>query len=582
MSDCNHCPFAEKNEYKIVLVGNPNVGKSSLFNLLSGRYEEVSNYPGTSVSVATAKTYGGTLTDTPGIYSLAGNSQLEKITKKYVAEADIIINVVNALTLDRDLILTKQLLEMKCNPMLVINQVDEAEKRGFSINQEKLSETLGIEVIKAIAIQGIGRHEILQAIQNHRKKTCCFADNYSNIKDIFDECLVKHHHGHRRRHGHHHRHRVKIDHFLLNPLFGWPIAIFVLYLLFKVLGTVISGYCVDYLIAAMDKFYVPMMSECVSNLFGNSLFAKILSGEFGMLTMTVKMIFGILLPLIAGFYILMSLLEDSGYIPRMAALTSRFFNFLGMNGDAVIPALLGFGCGAMGTISARILGTDKEKIIVTALIGIAIPCAAQQGIIISLLTSLNNADIFFAYIAVMLAITIISGKILNFCLKGDISCFVMDIPPLRLPSFNNCRRKTIRRVKDFLFESVPIFTASSVVISVLNEYGILNWLQSGLTPIVENLLHLPKEFSDVFVMGILRRDLASVEVFNMSRNLLETGSQILTATVVISLFVPCMNAILVIFKERGWKMAIGLWFGTFLISIGVGAVLTRIAEVVCG
>jgi ferrous iron transport protein B len=574
MSDCNHCPFADKDEYKIVLVGNPNVGKSSLFNLLSGKYEEVSNYPGTSVSVATAKTCGGTLTDTPGVYSLVGNSQLEEITKKYVDEADIIINVVNALTLDRDLILTKQLLEMKCNPLLVINQIDEAEKREISINQEKLSETLGVQVIKAIATKGIGKHEILQAIQNHRKRNCTLLNNSSNIKEVLDKCLSLNNTAPGL--------SQKIDTILLNPLFGWPVAILVLYLLFKVLGTVISGYCVDYLIAAMDKFYVPMISECVLNLFGNNLFAKILSGEFGMLTMTVKMIFGILLPLIAGFYILMSLLEDSGYIPRMAALTSRFFNFLGLNGDAIIPALLGFGCGAMGTISARVLGTEKEKIIVTALIGIAVPCAAQQGIIISLLASLNDIGVFFAYIAVMLAVAVICGKVLSFCLKGDISCFVMDIPPLRLPSFNNCRRKTIRRVKDFLFESIPIFAVSSVVISVLHEYGVLNWLQAGLAPIVENFLHLPKEFSDVFVMGIIRRDLASVEVFNMSRNLLRTRAQILTATVVISLFVPCINAILVIFKERGWKMAIGLWFSTFLISIGVGAVLTRIAESVWG
>ncbi|MDR2794487.1 MAG: ferrous iron transporter B [Holosporaceae bacterium] len=570
MLDCNHCPFAAKDEYKIVLVGNPNVGKSSIFNLLSGKYEEVSNYPGTSVSVATAKIHGGILMDTPGVYSLAGNSQLEQITRKYAAEADIIINVVNALTLDRDLMLTKQLLEMNCNPVLVINQIDEAEKRGISLDREKLSERLGVEVIKAIATKRIGKHEIMQAILNHRKKNCSLLNNSSDIKEVLDKCLsVKNTAPGLSQ---------KIDNLLLNPIFGWPIAIFVLYLLFKVLGTVISGYCVDYLIAAMDKFYVPAISECVSNLFGNNLFAKILTGEFGMLTMTVKMIFGILLPLIAGFYIIMSLLEDSGYIPRMAALTTRFFNFLGLNGNAVIPVLLGFGCGAMGTISARILETDKEKIIVTALIGIAIPCAAQQGIIISLLASLNNAGIFFAYIAVMVVITAISGKILTLCLKGDISCFAMDIPPLRRPSFENCRRKTMRRVRDFLFESVPIFAASSVVISALHECGALNWLQASLAPIVENLLHLPKEFSDVFVMGIIRRDLASVEVFNMSQNLLATGAQILTATVVISLFVPCINAILVIIKERGWKMALILWFSTFVISIGVGAILTRIAE----
>ncbi|MDR0580907.1 MAG: ferrous iron transporter B, partial [Holosporaceae bacterium] len=511
MSDCRHCPF--DLECKIVMVGNPNVGKSSLFYMLSGKYEEISNYPGTSVAVAIAKTHFGTLIDTPGIHSLTEGTQLEEITKKYVNEADVVVNVVNALTLERDLILTKQLLEMQCNMLLVVNQIDEAEKNGISIDCEQLSRTLEVEVVKTIATRGGGKHEIRRAIWKSREKSCSVRRCDSpDIRDVLDRCLSTQNAVHGR--------MQKIDALLLNPLVGWPIAIFVLYLLFKVLGTVISGHLVDHLVAALDEFYVPAVSKCVSNILEDSLLAKMLTGEFGVLTMTVKMIFGILLPLITGFYIIMSLLEDSGYIPRMAALAGRFFNFLGLNGDAIIPALLGFGCGAMGTISARILGTTKEKIIATALIGIAIPCPAQQGIIISLLASINNLWIFFGYIAVMLMVATVSCKILNLCLKGDISHFIMDIPPLRLPSFRNCCRKTIHRTKDFLIESIPIFALSAAVISVLHEYGALHWLQSALAPMVENMLHLPREFSDVFVMGIIRRDLASVEVLNMSQGLL--------------------------------------------------------------
>ncbi|MDR1375481.1 MAG: ferrous iron transporter B [Holosporaceae bacterium] len=568
MSDCRHCPFA--GECKIVMVGNPNVGKSSLFYMLSGKYEEVSNYPGTSVAVAVAKTHFGTLIDTPGINSLTDNTQLEEITRKYVNEANVVLNVVNALTLERDLILTKQLLEMRCNLLLAVNQIDEAEKNGISIDCEQLSQTLGVKVVKTIATKGGGKHEIRRAIWKSREKSCHMRIGDSpDIRDVLNRCMSLKNAAHGRR-------MQRIDALLLNPLIGWPILVGVLYVLFKVLGTVISGNLVDYLVAVLDKFYVPTVSACVSSLLGDNLLAKMLMGEFGVLTMAVKMVFGILLPLITGFYIIMSLLEDSGYIPRMAALVGRFFNFLGLNGDAIIPALLGFGCGAMGTISTRILNTTKEKIIATALIGIAVPCAAQQGIIISLLASLNNAWIFFAYIAVMLTVTVICGKILNLCLDGDISHFIMDIPPLRLPSFRNCLRKTMHRTRGFLIESIPIFALSAAVISVLHEQGALRWLQSALAPMVENMLHLPKKFSDVFVMGIIRRDLASVEVFNMSQNLLKTDAQILTATVVISLFVPCINAILVIFKERGWQMALGLWLSTFVISIGVGAIITRI------
>jgi ferrous iron transport protein B len=553
------------------MVGNPNVGKSSLFYMLSGKYEEISNYPGTSVAVAIAKTHFGTLIDTPGIHSLTDNTQLEEITKKYVNEADLVMNVVNALTLERDLIFTKQLLETQCNLLLVVNQIDEAEKNGISIDYEQLSRMLGVKVVKTMANKGVGKHEMRRAMGESMKNSChMHTCDSPDIKNILKGCLST-------------KNAVtgrmqKIDRLLLNPLLGWPILLCVLYVLFKLLGTVISGHLVDYLVEVIDRFYIPTVSSYVSALLGDNLLAKILTGEFGVLTMAVRMLFGIVLPLITGFHIIMSLLEDSGYIPRMAALAGRFFNFLGLNGDAIIPALLGFGCGAMGTISTRILGTTKEKIIATALIGLAIPCAAQQGIIISLLASLNKAGIFFVYIVVMLVVATTCGKILNLCLGGDISHFIMDIPPLRLPSFRSCFRKTMHRIKGFFFESIPLFALSAAVISVLHEYGTLHWLQSALAPIVENMLHLPKEFSDVFVMGIIGRDLASAKVFNMSQGLLSIDAQILTATVVISLFVPCINAILVIFKERGWQMAISLWFSTFLISIAVGAVLTRILE----
>jgi ferrous iron transport protein B len=538
--------------------------------MLSRKYAEVSNYPGTSISIAVARIHSGILIDTPGIYGLHNGSQIEEITKEYVDKADVVVNVASAMTLDRDLVFTKQLMSMSRNLILVVNQIDEADRRGIFIDYEELSETLGIKVIKTIAPKNIGKHELIHALKDDMLSFCPLSKDGSDVGKIIDKCVTIKNVGPRA--------SQKIDKLLLSPITGIPVAIFVLYALFKVLGVVISGHVVDYFIAAIDRFYVPVVSQYSISLFGDNLFSKILSGEFGAFTMVVKVIFGILLPLITGFYVVMSLLEDSGYIPRLTVLTNRFFNFLGLNGDAIIPILLGFGCGAIGTISARILSTKREKVIATALIGIGIPCAAQQGIIISLLASLNNADVWFIYIIVMASVIILSGKALSFFIKGDNSDFIMDLPPLRVPSFKNCSRKTIYRSRDFIRESLPIFTISSVFITILNEYGFLNLLQSSLSPIVEDLLHLPKEFSDVFVMGIIRRDLASVGVFNMSRSILTTNAQILTATVVISLFVPCINAIIVIWKERGWKMALMLWIGAFIISVAVGSALTRVLE----
>jgi ferrous iron transport protein B len=547
------------------LVGNPNVGKSSVFNMLSDEYAEVSNYQGTTVTVAIAQIHIGTLIDTPGIYSLTGDSQIDEITKKHLNEADFIINVVNAVTLDRDLILTNQLLHIYHNKMiLVINQIDEAEKRGIDINYDELSKRLVVEVVKAVAIDRIGKREIFQAIMNG---SCLHHCNTSDVTVLLDRHITV-------------KYTVsKIDKFLLNPIFGWVTVAFVLYAIFKILGDVIAGNIVDNFVSIIDKFYIPIVSRFAFNVLGNNFWTEILVGEFGIFTMSVKMIFGILMPMIIGFYIIMSLLEDSGYIPRIAVLTSRFFNFLGLNGDAIIPILLGFGCGALGTISCRILRTGKERVIVTALIGIAVPCAAQQCIIISLLAATNDVSVWGMYIATMLIVTILSGKILSSFIKGNGSdFFIMDIPPLRIPSIANGYRKTKNRAKNFLKESAPILVISSGVITILHKFGILNWLQSILSPIVKSLLHLPQEFADVFIMGIIRRDLAAVGVFDMSQKFLTTGAQILTAAIVISLFVPCINAIIVILKERGWKMALTLWLSTFVISISVGAVLTRICE----
>jgi ferrous iron transport protein B len=564
---CEKCPF--KKECKIVLVGNPNVGKTSIFNMLSGKYEDVSNYPGTSVSIAKAKIHLGELIDTPGIYSFRNRSPVEEITKEYATKADIVINVVSALTLDRDLVLTKQLINIGLKLILVVNQVDEADKREIEIDYQKLSKTLNIDIVKTIATKNVGKNAIFQAIEKiHERFPCCLIQDI-NVQDVLDKCVLNN------------KNQLclsqKIDGLLLKPIVGWLVAIAVLYGLFVVLGMFVSGYVVDNTIEFIDRWYTPIISEYVLHCFGNNLFSEIFIGEFGILTMEVKMIFGILLPLIIGFCVVMSLLEDSGYIPRLSVLTNKFFNFFGLNGNAIIPMLLGFGCGVMGTISTRILETDKERTIAIAIIGIAIPCAAQQGIIISLLASLNKISVWLLYITTMLIVILLSGKILSLFLKGKRANFIMELTPLRFPSFKNCYKKTVRRVTLFLSESLVIFTISSVIITLLHNFGFLHWLQLNLSTIVEDLLHLPREFSDIFVMGVIRKDFASVGVFNMAKEIL-TNSQIIVATVVISLFVPCINALIVILKEKGYKMALALYGGTFAISVIVGSILTRILE----
>lgn len=352
-----------------------------------------------------------------------------------------------------------------------------------------------------------------------------------------------------------------------------------LYLLFQILGVFIAGDVVDFLFNKLDTVYVPIITKIVDKIIVFPLFNQILAGEFGILTMSVKIVFGVLLPLISAFYLFMALLEDSGYLPRLAVLADNVLNKIGLNGRAVIPLILGFGCGALGTITTRILGSRKERTIATAILGVTIPCAAQQGIITALLAAIGGFKVWLLYIFIIFVFMVLTGTVLNKLLKGEATDLLIDLPPIRIPLFKNIVEKTFFRVWNFLSEAVPLFIISSVMISVLNFVGFLKWLQQALAPVVVNLLHLPAQFSDVFVMGLIRRDFASVGLLGMAG--LEDSArtlsdlQILTASIVVTLFVPCIAALIVIFKERGIKEAVILWLSTFTISVAAGAVVAR-------
>lgn len=607
---CGRCPAAPSafaNQNKIALVGNPNVGKSVIFSLLSGYYVEVSNYPGTTVDVSRAQTQWGEIIDTPGVYSLSTASDDERVTLENIKNVDMVVNVVGALSLDRDLFLTQQLIDMRLPLIVVVNQIDEAEKAGISIDFEKLAAGLGVKVLAAAATKKRGIIDLIKAISQKEAKisplmTPCVKALFSDDGDktaflkaeafeAADAAIRDKIYAERQEH----INRLTaaavtseeckagwadyLGSWLLNPIVGSLTAVLMLYLLFELLGVLVAGNVVDYIFGFLDEKYVPWITATVDRFIPTAFLQEILSGEFGILTMSVKIVVAVLLPLIAAFYLFVSLLEDSGYLPRLAVLTDNILNKIGLNGRAVIPLLLGFGCGAMGTISTRILGSARERTIVTAILGITVPCAAQQGIIIALLATIGGLKVWFAYVGIVFVIMILSGTVLNKALGGKSTDLLIDLPPIRMPVWKNIFAKTWYRVVNFISEAVPMFVVSSIIITILNMLGFLAWLQKFLEPVVVNLLQLPAKFSDIFVMGIIRRDFASVGILDMagmddSVRVL-SDLQILTATVVVTLFVPCIAALIVIFKERGWKEAALLWFGTFAISVGIGAIVAR-------
>jgi len=603
---CKTTPEIKDNleSKKIVLAGNPNVGKSVIFTALTGIYAEVSNYPGTTVSITSAKTPCGEIIDTPGTYALGNYSEDEKVAKEIIIKADAVINIISALTLERDLFLTATLMDLGLPLLVIVNQIDEAKKNNIAIDFNELENALQAKVIPCVATQNQGIDDVFASIktwsfQNSTPATE-IAKNIPQDKKIERIIEIEASEGSDPNFDKIHTQRVNfidktvksaveyrkgadslasvIENALFNPFFGTLTALLILYLLFLVVGIFISGNVVDFVYGTLEQKLFPIFQNFAQKYIPSEILTEVLFGEFGVFTMSLGIIIGVLIPLLTAFYVFTSILEDSGYLPRLAVFCDNALNKIGLNGKAVIPLILGFGCTTMGTLSARILGSNKERMIATALLGIAIPCAAQQGVILTLLASIGGFKVWAIYLLTIFVIMALVGSVLNqFCAEKT-SGLLISLPPLRLPKIKNITAKTLSRMSCFLKEATPFFVASSIIISLLQHFGFLKIFENWLKPIIVNLLHLPAEFSNTFIMGLIRRDLASAGLFTIVGN----GSahkmddlQIFVAAVVITLFVPCIAMLIMVFKERGVKEGIILWLSAFAISITTGAILTR-------
>jgi ferrous iron transport protein B len=291
--------------------------------------------------------------------------------------------------------------------------------------------------------------------------------------------------------------------------------------------------------------------------------------------MTPTYLIGVILPLVSGFYLLLALLEDSGYLPRIAALADRALTALGLNGRAVIPLILGLGCVTMGTLTARILGNKRERFIATALMAIAVPCSAQIAVIAALMAGVG--PVYAAgYFAALIAIFVGVGTALNRLTPGVSTDLLIDIPSLRMPRPGNVLRKTVTKVWHFMIEVAAFFVVGALLISILEITGSLAWIQTALVPLTVGWLGLPAEASTAFVMGFVRRDFGAAGFFSMDL----TAAQLLVSMVTITLFVPCIASIMVIVKERGWAYMAGLFAGSVALAFLVGGLLSRVLGVV--
>jgi ferrous iron transport protein B len=599
----------------VVLAGNPNVGKSVVFNALTGTYVDVSNFPGTTVELTRGKLGERDVVDTPGIYGVSSFNDEETVARDVILGADVVVDVVDAVHLERDLFLTLQLLDMGLPMVVGLNMVDEARREGVSIDRDLLEDLLGVPVVEMVAVKGVGVDKLKAALPRARgghpdhefedellELTQRIGSRPEALMVLEGDEAVAGRHGliawdaaQRDRIYMHRRARVndivghvvrvstqgarfsaKLSHAMLNPWTGVPMLLALLAGLYVVFGQWIAGDLVDLLRGRlMEGFYVPWVQGLVGRAFAPaSAVYTVLVGRFGVLTLTPSTLLGVILPLVTGFYLLLSLLEDSGYLPRIAALADRSLTSMGLNGRAVIPMILGLGCVTMGTLTTRILGSKRERFIATALMAIAVPCSAQLGIIAALMTR-AAPGYTAAYFAILLLVFVGLGTALNKLVPGESTALLIDLPSLRVPRLDNVARKTGAKVWSFMREVTLFFVAGSLALGVLDVVGALAWVERAMEPLVTGWLRLPPEASTAFVMGIVRRDFGAAGFLKIHM----TDPQLLVAMVTITLFVPCLASTILVFKERGVRYMLGLVVGSIGFGFLLGGLLARLLAV---
>jgi small GTP-binding protein len=312
-----------------------------------------------------------------------------------------------------------------------------------------------------------------------------------------------------------------------------------------------------------------------SDHVGSAFVRDLCVGPYGLLTMALTYSIAIIFPIVAMFFIVFSLMEDSGYLPRLAVMLNRALRPLGLNGKAVLPMILGLGCDTMATLTTRILETRKERLLATLLLALGVPCSAQLGVILGMLTSVGVGPALW-WLAAVSGTVLVVGYLAARLLPGEPSDFILEIPPIRRPQLGNILQKTGARIAWYLREAVPLFAVGTLILFVLDRGHALGVIQRAGEPLVVRWLGLPRESAEAFLIGFLRRDFAATKLFDLARGGGLDAVQIVVAMTTITLFIPCVANLIVIAKERGLRVAAAMFCFIFPVAFLVGGVVRRL------
>lgn len=557
--------------FRVLLFGNPNVGKSVVFFRLTGTGVVTANYAGTTVEYTrgTVRADGRSveLVDVPGTYSLEPACKAEEVASEFCRRRDagLIINVVDATNLERNLYLTLELMEQGRPMVVALNKWDIARRKGIHIDVPELSRRLGVPVVPVVAVTGQGIKELVTYIKLAAEgglsappvRRIDHQERWHVIGHISQEVQRTVH-----------KHPTileKLEEASIKPLSGTVIAGLVL--LFTFVGVRFIGESlINYL---LDPFFRRIYGPALGYLVGLSHWPPLKEfllgrnpdylASFGVLTTGLYIPLVLVLPYIFAFYLVLSVLEDVGYLPRLAVLVDRFMHRLGLHGYAAIPLVLSCGCKVPGVLALRVLESPRERMLGLALVLMAAPCLPQSAMIVSLLAP-RGVQYLVLVFGTLALVALVNSLILNRMLRGEAPEIVMEIPSYQLPHGGTLGRKVWLRIKAFLLEAAPMILLGVLLVNVLDLLGILAVLERLISPFVSGILGLPREAAPVVLFGFLRKDISISLLFPLSL----TAAQAVVASLFLVLYLPCLATFLVAFKEAGARTALRV-FGLSLV-----------------
>jgi ferrous iron transport protein B len=546
---------------RILLFGNPNVGKSAIFARLTGVRVIVSNYPGTTIEYLSGKTrIDGKdikVVDVPGTYSLHPDSPAEKVAKKILDKSNpkdtVIFNVVDSTNLERNLNLTLQLLSTKFPVIILLNFWDETGHKGITIDVEKLRKLLKVRVIPTVAITGYGIKELREELASAAPSNFSIKgkDTWKLIGKIIRETQSIEHH--------HHTFLQVLEEMSTHPVMGMGFAVIVLFLSFSIIRLIGEGLIGFIFEPIFENLWAPVLLRFSGVLNNYSLLHKILIGElfngkidfyqsFGVLSTGLFIPVAAVLPYIISFYLVLSILEDTGYLPRLAVLLDRLMHQVGIHGMGVVPMMLAFGCNVPGVLATRIMETRRERFIASTLMSISIPCMAQTAMIFGLIGKYGVRGIAPVFLTLFL-VWLVIGKIMARFVRGESPEIFTEIPPYRIPYLRGLLKKVWLRVNWFLKEAFPFVLLGVLIVNLFYILGIIGFLSKIFGPILTKILGLPAEAIAALFIGFLRKDVA----VGMLAPLGLSMGQLIIASVVLTMYFPCVATFVVLFKELGFR-----------------------------